>query len=185
MKKSALLTVAVALVLVAATEAVQAAEWRGIVGVQSSDKGRQGLAFLPNEFWIHVGDSITWAFPTDEIHTVSFLVAGQIRPPFQAGCPGTTPDGSSFTGAACVNSGTLVGGHTYSVSFPTAGNFKLVCLVHANMTAVVHVLQLSETLPHDRTEARPAKAAFTNATGRLLLLRLFSTPLRRKSSPGT
>jgi plastocyanin len=85
MKKSALLTVAVALVLVAATEAVQAAEWRGIVGVQSSDKGRQGLAFLPNEFWIHVGDSITWAFPTDEIHTVSFLVAGQIRPPFQAG----------------------------------------------------------------------------------------------------
>jgi len=29
----------------------------------------------------------------------------------------------------------------------------------------------------NRTEARPAKAAFTNATGRLPLLRLFSTPL--------
>jgi hypothetical protein len=30
----------------------------------------------------------------------------------------------------------------------------------------------------NRTEARPAKAALTNATGRLPLLRLFSTPLK-------
>jgi hypothetical protein len=30
----------------------------------------------------------------------------------------------------------------------------------------------------NRTEARPAKASFTNATGRLPLLRLFSTPLK-------
>ena len=29
----------------------------------------------------------------------------------------------------------------------------------------------------NRIEARSAKAALTNATGRLLLLRLFSTPL--------
>jgi hypothetical protein len=29
----------------------------------------------------------------------------------------------------------------------------------------------------NRTEARPAKAVLTNATGRLPLLRLFSTPL--------
>ena len=33
----------------------------------------------------------------------------------------------------------------------------------------------------NRTEARPAKAMLTNATGRLPLLRLFSTPLK---SPG-
>jgi hypothetical protein len=33
----------------------------------------------------------------------------------------------------------------------------------------------------NRTEARPAKAALTTATGRLPLLRLFSTPLK---SPG-
>jgi len=150
MKNLALLTVAATLMFVAATEAVQAAEWHGIVGAQSTDKGRQGLAFLPNEFWVHEGDTIVWTFPTDEIHTVSFLKAGQIRLPFQTGCPGTTPDGASFTGAACVNSGVLLGGHTYSVNFPTAGNFKLVCLVHANMTALVHVLNLSEPLPHDQ-----------------------------------
>ena len=134
-----------------ATQALQAEVWHAVVGAQSSDKGRQALAFLSNELWVHVGDSITWAFPTDEIHTVSFLTAGQIRPPFQVGCPpGPAPSGSSFTGAACVNSGPLAGGPTYTVSFPTAGKFKLVCLVHSNMTGAVYVLNLSETLPHDQ-----------------------------------
>jgi len=39
----------------------------------------------------------------------------------------------------------------------------------------------------NRTEARPAKAALTTATGRLPLLRLFSTPLkfRMLSNPFT
>jgi plastocyanin len=39
---------------------------------------------------------------------------------------------------------------TYSVTFPAAGNFKFVCLLHADMTGVVHVLSLSATLPHDQ-----------------------------------
>ena len=38
-------------------------------GARSRDKGRQALAFLPNEVWIHPGDSVTWTFPTDERHT--------------------------------------------------------------------------------------------------------------------
>jgi plastocyanin len=44
----------------------------------------------------------------------------------------------------------LVGGQTYTVKFPTAGNFKLVCLVHVDMTGVVHVLDLSDPLPYDQ-----------------------------------
>src|SRR5262249_60179535 len=51
----------------------QATEWQAFAGIQSTDKGRQILAFLPNELWVQVGDSITWQFLTDEIHTVSFL----------------------------------------------------------------------------------------------------------------
>lgn len=150
MKKLALLTGLAVLVFGATTRAAQAQDWHANVGAQTRDKGRQGLAFLPNEIWVHVGDGITWTFVTDEIHTVSFLKPGQVRPPFQAGCPGTTPDGSSFTGADCLNSGTLMGGQTYTVRFPTAGNFKLVCLIHANMTAAVHVLNSAATLPHDQ-----------------------------------
>jgi plastocyanin len=123
-----------------------------LVGAQSRDLGKQALAFLPNELWVHVGDVINWTFVTDEPHTVTFLKPGppgQIRPPLPVGCPGTTPDGSSYDGTKCLNSGPMVGGQSYAVSFPKAGNFRLVCLVHADMTGMVHVLDPSETLPFD------------------------------------
>jgi plastocyanin len=132
-----------------APQVVRAATWQATVGAQSKDLARQGLAFLPNELWVQVGDSITWTFATDEVHTVTFLTPGQVRPANQAGCPGNTPDSSPFNNSSCVNSGRQTSG-SYTVSFPTAGNFKLVCLVHANMTGTIHVLNLSDTLPHDQ-----------------------------------
>ena len=127
--------------------AVQA-QWEGTVGAQSHDKGRQALAFLPNELWIHAGDSIEWKFPTDEIHTVTFLTPGQVRPSFAPPpCPTTNP--TSYNGSACVTSNPFVFVN-YTVNFPTAGNYKLVCLVHSDMTGVVHVLGPLETLPHNQ-----------------------------------
>jgi plastocyanin len=138
------------LTVLIAARPVQADVWHADVGAQSTDQANQALAFLTSELWIHAGDSIAFTFATGEIHTVSFLKPAQVRPPFAVGCPGTTPDGSIVTGAACVNSGTLAGGQTYTVTFPTPGNFKLVCLVHVRMTGTVHVLNLSATLPHDQ-----------------------------------
>src|SRR5262249_5564790 len=141
-----------------APRAVCAMPWQATAGAQSTDEGIQALAFLPNELWVHVGDSITWTFPTPEIHTVTFLQQNttpqQVRPPRPGvaggGCPGTTPDGSILDGSTCVTSPELVDGQTYTVTFPKAGNFKLVCLVHANMTGAVHVLAPSEPLPHNQ-----------------------------------
>lgn len=143
-----------------------AAVWNVDVGAESQKRGNQALAFLTNQLWIHTGDSILWTFPTHERHTLTFLKPGQTRPAgfgpifdVLIGCPGTTPDGSSFDGSACVTTGILrldesttstANAPTYSVSFPTAGNFKFVCLLHADMTGVVHVLNLSDTLPHDQ-----------------------------------
>src|SRR6266852_7486779 len=133
-------------------QAVWATAWQATAGEQTTDEGIQALAYLANELWVHVGDSITWTFSTPEIHTVTFLkqdtTPQQVRPPRPGvsggGCPGTTPDGSSFAGSTCVTSPELVDGQTYTVKFPTAGNFKFVCLVHSNMTGAVHVLPLSE-----------------------------------------
>lgn len=124
------------------------AQWHATVGAQSHDKGHQALAFLPNELWIHAGDTVTWKFVTDEIHTVTFLKNGQVRPPFAAGCPGFSGSPASFDGSTCVTTPPMVKAATFTVSFPNAGNFKLVCLVHQDMTATVHVLKLSEALPH-------------------------------------
>lgn len=147
------------------TSAVFAAQWMASAGAQSPDLGRQTQAFLPNELWIHAGDSIRWTHVVDEIHTVTFLKPGQVRPAnfgpawgVPVGCPGNTPDGAAFDGTSCVNSGILGQGpvnlgpviQTYSVTFPSTGNFKLVCLVHTDMTGTVHVLSPSETLPHNQ-----------------------------------
>jgi plastocyanin len=140
---------------------VWAQSWQATAGAQSDDLGRQAMAFLPNEIWIHAGDSITWKFDAEALHTVTFLKPAhppqpaQTRPPAPAGCAtamldGATPDGGGFDGNECVNSGRLTSGHTYSVFFPEVGNFKLVCLVHPSMTGVVHVRPLSELLPHDQ-----------------------------------
>lgn len=135
-------------------EAIYAQSWQLQVGAQTGDRAHQALAFLPNEIWIHQNDSITWSFPSDEVHTVTFLKLGQVRPSRLVGCPGTnsTPNFSVFDGTACVNSGILTvrDGQSYTVIFPSPGNFKLVCLAHPNMTATVHVLAMSVPLPYDQ-----------------------------------
>src|SRR5260370_7683100 len=128
-------------------QAVQA-QWHATVGAKSKDKGHQALAFLPNEIWIHAGDSITWTFPTDEIHTVSFLKSGQTRLSRLVGCPGfTIGESAIFDGSICVTTASLVKGQTFTVTFPIAGNFNLVCSLHPNIPPLVHVLPLSNPLP--------------------------------------
>jgi len=142
------------------SKAVQGESWHALAGAESPDHAVQVIAFLPNEMWIHADDSITWSFPTSEPHSATFLTPGLVRPPFTAGCPvtNTTPDPSAFDNSSCVNSGRITTvGTTYTVTFPKPGNYRLVCLVHVNMTATIHVLDASLTLPHDQ--------AFYNAEG--------------------
>jgi plastocyanin len=140
---------------------VHAATWQAAAGVQSDDMARQGLAFLPNELWIHAGDNITWTFPSDEIHTVSFLTFSQLRPVGPHRNDVITPDVPipGFDGSSYVNSGDQCAApatcppavsNTYTVNFPTAGNFKLVCLVHLYMNGTIHVLSPTAALPHDQ-----------------------------------
>jgi hypothetical protein len=75
---------------VASASATPPQTWHAAVGAQSNDKGRQALAFLPNEIWIYAGDSITWRFDADEVHTVTFIPDGETRPFFQT-IPGSPP----------------------------------------------------------------------------------------------
>lgn len=143
--------------------AVLNAQWSANVGAESKKQSRQADAFLPNEIWISAGDSITWTFvPKNEPHTVTFLAQNtspeQARPlppppigpppPVPTGCPGVQASGSSYTGANCVTSGITSGGVTYTVKFPNAGNYKMICLVHTNMNGTVHVLPTKDALPH-------------------------------------
>ena len=58
---------------------------------------------------------------------------------------------------------------TYSVTFPSTGNFKFVCLIHADMTGVVHVVAPSTPLPHtqnfyDRETRRDGERLLADAS---------------------
>jgi len=128
------------------------ADWFATVGAQSNDKGRQALAFLPNEIWINVNDSITWTIDVDEPHTITFLTDGQIRPPFTA-APSAIPP-VTFDGLTPVSStgdlASIKKGNKFTVTFTKTGDFKLVCLFHENMTGVVHVLDAGVQPPHNQ-----------------------------------
>jgi plastocyanin len=139
------------LVSLAIPKAVRAQQvWKATAGAQSKDMGKQAIAFLPNEMWIHAGDSINWTSASGDIHTVSFFIAGQPYADFTVGCPGFSPSGVSFNGTSCVSAPPLIAGQSFAVKFPVTGNFKLICLVHPHMTGVIHVLAKSATLPHDQ-----------------------------------
>ncbi len=124
--------------------------WKATVGAQNKDMGKQAIAFLPNELWIHANDSITWTSAAGDIHTVSFLIAGQVYQDFNTGCPGFTGNPSSFDGSKCVSSTPLVAGQSFTVKFTKAGNYKLLCLVHPHMSGVIHVMAANAALPHDQ-----------------------------------
>jgi plastocyanin len=125
--------------------------WKATVAGQSDDMAKQAIAFLPNELWIHAGDSITWTFASGDIHTVSFLAVGQVYPfDFTQGCPPVSTSGSSFDGSVCVSSAPSVAGQTFQVLFPKAGNYEIACLVHSQMFGVIHVLDVFQALPHDQ-----------------------------------
>jgi plastocyanin len=164
-KRMASFALTAILIAGATATTVQATDWKVIAGSESPDLGNQALAFLPNELWVHTGDTVHWTFATHEKHTLTFLKPGQTRPaPFgsvfgvEIGCPGTTPDGSSFDGSSCLHSGAFLlddavpttSVMSYSVRFPSTGNFKFVCLFHADMTGQVHVLDLFQPLPHNQ-----------------------------------
>jgi plastocyanin len=148
--------------------------WQLTVGSQRPDcpyventpaavcQAAQGSAFEPNEIWITAGDSITWTKRTDEVHTVTLLQPGQVRPGAGAGCTAingmaNSPSGSPYDPTSgipageCVSSGILPNnGSIFTVSFPTAGNYKFTCLIHAAMYGTVHVLPVTAALPHNQ-----------------------------------
>ncbi|HET6143346.1 MAG TPA: hypothetical protein VFE02_07530 [Candidatus Acidoferrales bacterium] len=118
-------------------------------GGETKDQSVQANAFLPNEVWLLEGDSIKWTFaPKNEVHTVTLLTPGQIRPsaPPPAGPPFAVQGvncgpAASYDGSACVSTPAgFNGGANFTVKFPKAGNYKVVCLIHTDMTGTVHVL---------------------------------------------
>ncbi len=151
------LVIGVAAMLPQVSKAGTGYNWTLYVGAENKDQGKQADAMLPNEAWILAGDSIKWQWqPKNEPHTVTLLTPGGLRPAPpgpgpQFGCaPNTSP--ATYTGTACVDSGPLTGGGSFTVSFPNSGNYKFVCIFHTNMNGTVHVLPAGSALPYIQSD---------------------------------
>jgi plastocyanin len=132
--------------------------WNLWVGAETSDHAIQAAAFLPGQVWIHVGDTVIWTSWTTDIHTVTFLKPGQMRPQFNpTDATQSRPVGShDYDGQSYHNSGLLsdMAGMTrsYSLRFTVPGTFGYLCLVHALMYGVVHVLPMGAPLPFTQAD---------------------------------
>jgi plastocyanin len=147
--------------MIMSSQVAKATTYNAKVGAETSDESVQADGFFPNELWILEGDSITWTFaPKNEIHTVTLLAQPpgapeQTRPsaPPPAGPPFavqgvncTAAAATSYDGSVCASTQTgLTAPATFTVTFPKAGNYKLVCLVHTDMNGTVHVLSNNKT----------------------------------------
>ena len=93
------------------------------------------------------GDNVTWTqLDPMEIHTVSILDHNQTHPPLLL--PGFVinpvvagPSGTGiYNGTGFFNSGILVPGASYSLTFTKHGYYKYVCLIHDEMKMVGFII---------------------------------------------
>ncbi|MFH5878571.1 plastocyanin/azurin family copper-binding protein [Arthrobacter sp. NA-172] len=165
----ALLVLLLALVLPLALSGAAVADggksartWTVQVGSESSDQAIQGMSFLPKDIFINAGDKVTWEANAAEIHTVSFLAAGQTIESTQPFDPANPLDvsaqgGTSYDGHSYYNSGVMTNVsnsgfpavESYSLTFPNTGDFTYYCLVHGMaMVGTVHVRDKGTDYPY-------------------------------------
>ena len=144
--------------------------WTVQVGSESRDQEIQGMAFLPSEIFINEHDTIKWEANAAEIHTVTFLAAGQSLQPFN---PFNDDEllkrgGDSYDGHSYYNSGIMsnvdVPGFpvetTYSLTFAREGDFTYYCLVHGEMMkGTVHVREQGTKYPFSQADYDKASRA--------------------------
>lgn len=165
-----------------------------LVGSETPNMSVEGMWFLPKDVFIHPGDTVTWKANSFEIHTVTFLAQNQDPStvmPFNPGNPdditrqgGDTYDGTSYYNSGLLttvpdggDAGPLMPGTTlypdYSLTFPSAGEFHYLCVVHGMaMQGTVHVLPVDATLPFTQADydAQAAyQADYLRLDGRQLL----------------
>jgi plastocyanin len=105
------------------------------------------MRFTPDTLKINQGDNVMWTqLDPMEIHTVSFLAAGQTPPDLLL--PGyiinpevAAPSGADgYNGSGFYNSGILIPGATYNLTFTKPGDFTYMCLIHDEMKMVGEVV---------------------------------------------
>lgn len=133
------------------TEAVDAAPTKVnvLAGVNDQlDTNIAILEFLPENVTVRAGAAVEWRLAGPEPHSVTFLAPGTTvpspeSPEGEALFAPSTPPVTSYDGTSLVNSGLLPLGPEpappFVLTFPTAGEYAYVCVIHPLMTGTVTV----------------------------------------------
>lgn len=172
----------------------------GVLSVQAGmndpkDPNIAVLQYLPQSITINAGGTVEWRIAGPEPHSVTFLAPGQTLPP---GDPDpklfapTPAANGSYDGKSFVNSGLQPLGPAaappFRLTFPTAGKFTFVCIIHAQMTGTVTVVDKGAKAD---TQATVDARSTTEANqwldeGRAAKAKLLATPpASTKNADGT
>lgn len=145
----------VALILVPSAAAT-AANLKVDVGRESATV-QFDIAF-PTATFIHVGDSVTFTNASNFVpHTVTFMGGAAPGPDFNPPVP-TQPSGGSYDGKGLLNSGFILPGQSYTVTFTQAGVFEYVCVLHPLMKGSIVVLPEGAPIPTADQQAAAGNA---------------------------
>ncbi len=125
----------------------QPATWAAQAGASDQNEALQALHFYPSTITIDAGDSIQWQYPAGEPHTVTFLGPRASPPPASDPSAAAPAGGIAYDGSTYTSSGFLLGGKTYTLTFPKAGTYKYYCLVHGEMVGTVVVAPAGTPYP--------------------------------------
>ena len=133
------LAIAMAAVFASSGQSAEAAAVTIKVRAGDGETGYAVNMFLPENLYLRAGDTVTWEFPWDEIHSVTFgEIQGDPSGPSAPGVAVVEYDGTGF-----VNSGILAGSpgqpSSFSMKFTAEGNFDYYCFIHPLMTGKVFV----------------------------------------------
>lgn len=141
--------------------------WRVQAGAMDEAEMVEAMSFFPQEITINAGDAVF--FDIGQLfHTVTFL-AGEERPLLvipdaAAGTPAVSgprfvanpaaafpAGGNSYDGSTYVNSGLPdPSAPPFVVTFPKAGTYEYLCLVHPQMKGSIVVQETGDELPMDQ-----------------------------------
>jgi plastocyanin len=89
------------------------------------------LRFGAHQLTVHTGDTVVWTQnDPDEVHTVSFLDNGKDVDFLTDPAAHQPAGGSVYSGSGFFNSGVLMPGKSYALTFNTPGTYAYQCLIH-------------------------------------------------------
>ncbi|WP_239618942.1 cupredoxin domain-containing protein [Cohnella mopanensis] len=162
-----LLTIAAAFMLISSIVVAESPNdgpqtWKVAVGKGNDAAGTSIDTFFPGTTYIHEGDTVIFSNGGNYPHTVTFLGDKSLGdvfsdPSFSVAAP-SSPSGGKYDGKY-LSSGFLFPGApmTYEITFPTAGAYSYLCLIHSFMKGTIVVLPKGAKIPTQAEQAAAAK----------------------------